>query len=154
MSAPAHTARIAPSGNRLDDGFSTIIAFEADPDIKFWEKAVTPPGFDGGDAIPTSTMHNETLRTFAAAALSTMTDASIRVAYDPAVYPQIRALINVEGAITVHFPAGDKLSFFGFLRTFEPDELAEGAQPEATISITCTNQDPVTGDEEDPVYGT
>lgn len=154
MAAPTHTTRIAPSGNRMDDGYQTLIAFSQDPDIKFWEKSVTPPGFDGGDAINTTTMHNTSLRTFASAALQTMTDASVRVAYDPAVIPQIRAIVNVEGAITVHFPGGQKLSFFGFLRTFEPDEMVEGQQPEATITITCTNKDPNTGSEESPVYGT
>lgn len=133
------TARQTPGGTKLDDGFSTKIAFAADPDVSFWEKSVKPPGIDGGDAIDTTTMHNTTWRTFAARALRTLTESSITVAYDPKVYDQIVALINVNGWITVHFPDGSILNFVGFLRSFEPGDNSEGAQPEATISITPTN---------------
>jgi hypothetical protein len=77
---------------------------------------------------------------------------SCTVAYDPAVYPQIVSLINIPGSITVHFPNHSSLTFFGFLRTFEPNEVSEGDQPEATINVTPTNTDPTTGAEEGPVY--
>ena len=50
MSAPTVTARGTPAGTKLDDGFSTKVAFAADPTIAFFEKTVQPPGFDGGDA--------------------------------------------------------------------------------------------------------
>jgi hypothetical protein len=83
-----------------------------------------------------------------------MTDGQMRCAYDPAVYPQIIALVNVKTTVSILFPNGTKLSFFGVLRTFIPDELVEGTQPEATCEISPTNTDPSTGSEEDPVYGT
>ncbi len=41
---------------RLDDGYQTLIEFAENPAIKLWEKSVTPPGIDGGDAIDTTTM--------------------------------------------------------------------------------------------------
>jgi hypothetical protein len=154
MAAPAHTARSTPTGSRLDDGFKSLIAFASNASIKFWEKSVTPPGLDGGDAINISTMHNTTYRTFSSSSLITATEVTTKVAYDPAVYDQIIALINVEGAITVHFPNSTKISFFGFLRVFEPDELVEGQQPEATITIIPTNYDPVNKVEAAPLYGT
>lgn len=146
------TARITPHGIRLDDGFSTKITFAADPDISFWEKTVTPPGIDGGDAIETSTMHNVTWRTMAARSLKTLTDSSLAVAYDPQVYDQIVALINVEGWLTCLFPNGDTLDFCGFLKAFTPGENSEGEMPEAEVTIVCTNKDAATGAETAPVF--
>lgn len=153
MAAPAYTARSTPVGVPLEDGYQTLVTFLADPDVSFWEKAVTPPGMDGGDAINITTMHNVALRTFAAASLKTLTDGGLRVAYDPRVYPQILALINVHTTISIRFSDGTKLSFFGYLRTFEPDEVVEGQQPEATCSFSPTNTDG-SGSEQNPVYGT
>ena len=134
------TTRVTPVGIHMDDGFSTKIAFAADANVSFWEKTVTPPGVEGGDAIETTTMHNVTWRTMAARKLRTLTDASITVMYDPWVFDQIVALVNIEGEITVHFPNGDTLDFWGFLKSFVPGELVEGSPPEAEITIVCTNQ--------------
>jgi len=63
------TARTTPTGNKLKDGFRTLIAFAADPDVKLWEKEVTLPGIDVGEKIPTTDMHNVTWRTYAPRAL-------------------------------------------------------------------------------------
>lgn len=143
----ATTARSTPVGVRLDDGFSTLIAFAADPDISLWEKTVKPPGLDGGEAVQTSTMHNVTYRTTAPRQLKTLTPCTMTVAYDPQVYDQIISLINVETTITCHFADGSTLDFYGFLQNFEPGECAEGAQPEATCTITPTNVVPGTSTE-------
>jgi hypothetical protein len=148
---PTTTVRQTPAGRRIDDGFPTKIAFAADADVSLWEKTVTPPGLDGGDPIETTTMHNVTYRTMASRALKTLTDSSFTAAYDPDCYNQLVVLINVEGSITVRFPDGSTLDFFGYLRSFEPDEITEGEQPTATVNITATNTDPSTGAESAPV---
>jgi hypothetical protein len=82
-----------------------------------------------------------------------MSGSSFTAAYDPAVYPQILALCNVLTVITYHFPNGTTLAFWGWLRTFEPDGMSEGEQPEATVNIEPANQDD-SGSEQNPVYGT
>jgi hypothetical protein len=151
MAAPATTARSTPLGIPLGDGYSTKIAFALDPDISFWEKTVAPGGWDGGDAIEATTMHNATYRTFRSRSLVTLNESSTTVAYDPDVYDEILAIINVEGSITVHFPDGSTLDFFGYLRTFEPSDNEEGTQPEATITIQPTNWDPANNVEQGPV---
>lgn len=151
MGAPTTTVRQTPAGIYLDDGFSTKIAFAADPDISFWERTVQPPGIDGGDPIETVTMHSVAWRSKRARALKTLTESTLTVAYDPALYTQIVALVNVEGSITVHFPDTSELDFFGFLQKFEPAELQEGEFPEATITICPTNWDPVANVEAGPV---
>lgn len=148
---PTPTARSAPAGIHLEDGFSTKITFAADPDISFWEKSVQPPGIDGGDAIEQTTMHSVAWRGMAPRHLRTLTSSQTTVAYDPAVYSQIVELINVETTVTVTFPDGSTLAFFGFLQKFEPADMSEGNQPEATVTITPTNRDPVTGAEAAPV---
>jgi hypothetical protein len=160
MTAPATTARLDPSGIKLPDGYRTLIAFGGgvgtdNADVSFWEKTVTPPGLDALDPIDQTTMHNDRWRTFAGRALITMTGASLTVAYDPAVIPQIVSdLLGVETPITVHFPDGKTLSFWGFLQTFEPQAHEEGTQPEANITIGVTNMDPDNGTEEGPVLKT
>jgi hypothetical protein len=152
MAAPVDTTRTTPVGIRLEDGHSTKIAFARDPDVSFWEVEVQPPGLDGGDAINITTMHNTTWRTMAARQLKTLTECSINVAYDPNVYNNILDhLINQEGAITVHFPDGSKLSFFGYLKSFTPQGNQEGNMPTAAISIVPTNYDPVARTEQSPV---
>lgn len=148
------TSRSTPVGTKLNDGFSTKIAFAADADVSFWEKTVTPPGIDGGDPIDITNMFNSAVRTKAARSLYDVTDASLSVQYDPVVYDQIIALINVNTSITVHFPNGDTLDFFGYLRSFTPQENQEGEEPLADIVIVSTNVDSSDGTETAPNYKT
>ncbi len=148
----AGTTRSTPGGIMLGDGYSTKIAFSSDPDIEFWERTVKPPGIDGGDPVDRTTMHNLTWRTMASRALRTLTNSSVTAGYDPKVFDSIVAIINVEQEITVHFPDGSILIFYGYLKSFEPNEHSEGALPEATIEIVPTNTNPTTGAESSPDY--
>ena len=138
---------------RLDDGHQTLISFAANTNVKFYEKTVTPPGVDGGGEVDTTTMENTTWRTRNPKALITLSNASLTVAYDPAVYPQIVALVNVNNLITITFPDGDTLAFWGWLNSFKPGDLAEGAQPTAEIEIIPSNQNS-SGVETAPVHST
>jgi hypothetical protein len=159
MAAPSpNTTERTPSGTKLDDGYQTLIVIDqsaAGTDwgdtIAFWEKTVTPPGLDGLEPIDTTTMYNTTYRTFAQRALVTMTDLTVTAAYDPKLYTDIVNLLNEHATITVLFPDGSNVCFFGFLRSFTPGEHVEGSQPEATIVISPLNQD-TSGDEYGPVY--
>lgn len=151
MAAPTTTARTTPAGIKLDDGYTCKKAFTADPDVSFWEKSNKPPGIDGGEAIDTTTFFNATYRTMAARALKTLTVSTVKAAYDPNVINNILALVNVEGSVTDHFPDGSTLSYYGFLKSIEFDELVEGQQPECTITVVPTNFDPVARVEAPPV---
>lgn len=150
MAAPVATVRQTPAGIKLKDGYQALITFAADPDVSLWEKTVTPPGIDGGDAIEQTTMHNDEWRTMAPRALKTLTESSFMAAYDPACFTQLNNLINVETTVTVTFSDGSTLAFYGYLRSFEPAELTEGEQPEATCNLTPTNFDPVNKVEAGP----
>lgn len=150
--APTPSERQFPSGTHLDDGFRTLIVFASDPNVAFWEKTVQPPGMDGGDPVETSTMHNVLWRTMSPRFLRTATTAKAKVAYDPKLYVDIVTLINKRDTLTVRFPNHDMVAFYGYLKSFTPDALEEGKQPEADVEIQPTNEDPTTLNEEAPVW--
>lgn len=157
MAAPSATPRGTPTGIKLKDGYSTRITLALDTTISFWEKTIQPPGIDGGEKIEQTTMLNDDWRTFAARALTTLTDSTVKVAYDPNLYNSILSQVNVQKVgssaqvITITFPDGSTLAYYGYLQSFAPDELVEGTQPTATVMIVATNYDPVNNVEAAPV---
>ena len=124
----------------MNDGFSTLITFAEDSDVQMWEKTVTPPGISAGGAIEKTTMHNSAYRTQAPKSLKTLTDAGAVVAYDPAVFTEILAMIGVNQAITITWPDSSTLLFYGWIDEFTPGENAEGQQPTATLKIIPSNE--------------
>jgi hypothetical protein len=139
---PSATVRSTPSGIQLFDGHQTLITLSADPDISFWEKAVTPPSIDGGDKIDHTTMHNAAVKTARARSLYEVGATTSTVEWDPNVYNNIIAVVNNDNnTVTITFADGSTLAFFGYLRSFAPSELVEGSAPEATITIEATNID-------------
>lgn len=153
MSAPTLSSRGTPTGIPLHDGFSTKISFNSNTTVSFWEKDVQPPGYDGGEKVDQTTMHNIQFKTSVPRTLIDVTGVKTKVAYDPNVYNsgQILSLINRNDSITVHFPEGSTLTFFGFLQKFTPASVAEGEQPVADIEIMPTNYDDVAHTEQAPV---
>jgi len=137
----------------LEDGHSTLITLENLPNIELCEKTVKPPGISGGGSNDLTSMKNNEWRTFAAKKLKTLTEASATVFYDPIVYESGRlpAQINVNQKITVTFSDGSKVEFYGWLDTFEPDDVEEGAPPEATVTFIPSNRN-LAGDEIAPLY--
>lgn len=120
---------------RIDDGFSTLITFANAPSIKLYEKEVTPPGVSGGGANETTTMRNTALRTMSPKKLKTVTPIKATCAYDPAVYTDIMAQVNVNQLITVKFADNSTIAIWGWLNEFTPGAAKEGEQPTAEISI-------------------
>lgn len=141
------------SNVRLDDGFSTIMSFANNPSVNFFEKTVTPPGMEGGGANDTTTMRNTTLRTRAPKKLKTMSEMSAEVSYAAGVFDvtQVWAMINVNQLITLTFPDGAQIDFWGWLDEFKPGPHKDGEQPTATIKVICSNQN-TSGVEVNIVY--
>jgi hypothetical protein len=75
-----------------------------------------------------------------------------RVAYAVAAYTTLTSSVNTNQSIVVTFPDDSTLTFWGYLQKFEPDEIIEGKQPEATVTIVPTNQN-ASGVEVAPVVG-
>lgn len=152
MAAPATTTRTTPGGVKLKDGYRSLIGFALDPDVSFWEKTLKPPGIDNGDPIDQTTMWNDAWITKAEQALNEVTDGSLKCAYDPNVYNNIITnLMSKNGSITIRYRDGSTLDFYGYLKSFEPDEMVRGTQPEATVTFVATNFDPVNKVEQGPV---
>lgn len=151
--APPTTARgtPGPNGIKLPDGFKTTIAFALNSTVRFWEKTPKPPGVDGGEPIDQTTMLSTAWREMHPRSLKTLMPSTFKAAYDPAVYTDALTLINAPGGITVHFPDGSTLDFWGYLQKIEPDNMEEGKQPEASITIVPTNFDPANHVEQGPV---
>ena len=140
--------------SRIDDGHSTTISFGSTPSgetLLFWEKEVTPPGMSGGGPNDTTTMRNTLWRTMAPKKLITLTSGSFVASYDPGVFEQILAMLNVNTQIEVTYPNGDKYTFWGWLDEFTPNACVEGEQPTANVSIEPSNQN-ASGVETAPVY--
>lgn len=144
MAAPSATARGTPSGILLKQGFPSKLTFANNTTLSVWEKKVKPPGLDGGEAIEQTTMFNTLYRTFAARTLITMTPLNLSGAYDPNLFVLLLAQINIEQVLTLTFPEGTTLAFYGYLQKADFNELAEGVQPEISLTIQPTNADPVT----------
>jgi len=139
---PSATARGNPhtADIPLFDGYSTKITLALNDDIAFYEKSVTPPGLEGGDPIDTTTMHNVTWRTKAPRSLVELEAFTLTVGYDPILYTEILAAINRRDTITVTFSDGSTIAFYGFVQNFKPNDCAEEAMPDASITIVPTNQ--------------
>ena len=160
MAAPVPSDRVLPDAtNRIDDGYKTLVSIKDYEDLKFWEKSVGPPALNGGDPIDTTTMLNgpnypaeKGVRTKAVRALVSLDDFTLTVSYDPVIYADLMIILNVETTLTIQFPNGGRYAFYGALVSFDPGDLSEGEHPEASVTFTVTNQDPITGQEEKPVY--
>lgn len=136
---------------RLDDGFATIITLANIPTIKLFEKEVTPPGYSAGGPIDTTTMRNTAYRTMAPRYLKSLTQVTATVAYATDALTDIWAQIGVIQLVTVTYPDGSSLQFYGWIEEFTPGNHTEGEQPTATLTIQPSMRD-LNGNEVAPVY--
>ena len=152
MAAPAHTTRTAPTGFKIPEGYRSYIAISGDNEIAFWERDVKPPSIDGGDPINTTTQWNVKFETFFPRHLIKLDSISVVAAYDPDVFADILANINVNQAMTFYWPDGSYVDFYGWIQKFEFGELKIGDFPTATVTIALSNTDPATSLEQGPVF--
>lgn len=152
MASPVAANRVTPTGTKMPDGFPTKIAMTNAPSIQFWEFSTKPPGIDGGELIPTTNHHNVSYRTFDVKALKTLTNVTGKAFCDPDVVVTLLAQVNINQSMTVSWPTGDKITFWGALIKAEFNEHEEGKPPELTYEIGITNWDPVNKVEAAPVY--
>ena len=135
----------------LVEGFATVITLANAPNIKLYEKTVTPPQLTLGGAIDITTMRNTAWRTQAARKLKTLGAITTTVAYATDSYDTVRDQLGVNQLITVTFPDGSTLQFYGWVEEFTPGELSEGNQPTATLTIQPSLRD-ASGVETAPQY--
>ena len=127
---------------RLDDGFPTTIRFSENPNVKFWEKTITPPGIMGGGGNETTTMRNTRVRTKAPKKLLDVGDMALTVAYDPEVIDEILEMAQVNQKMWIEWPDGSAEEVWGWIDEFNRNELTtDGEQPTADVVIVISNQD-------------
>ncbi len=139
---------------RIDDGHPTTVAFSAGSSgITFlmYEKGVTPPGVSAGGENDTTTMRNDTWRTKAPKSLKSLMPSSFTGAYDPEVLEEVNEMVGVNQEIVITFPDSSTWTFWGWMDEFIPNEIVEGEQPTANVTIIPSNQD-ASGDEIAPEY--
>lgn len=123
----------------LVDGFSTTVTVAGI--IMIEEQTVTPPGADGGGEINNTSMRNTRWRTKAAKSLLELTPLEMSVQYDPSFYDALAANLQVNQAITITFPDGSTLVFWGWIDAIAPGEHSEGELPLADLTIIPSNID-------------
>ena len=132
----------------LTDGHPTTISIAG---VVLKERTVTPPGMSMGGENDTTTMRNTAWRTRQPKKLKTLTNCSFTAAYDPSAYTTLLGQLGVNQEITVTLSNGDTITFWGWLDEFTPNEISEGAMPDAACTIIPSNQNN-TGAEVAPVF--
>lgn len=135
----------------LKDGFKIRVVFGMDANVEIEIKNATPPGWEGGEPVDTTTQSNNAYRTQNARQLMSMTAGTMEVAYDPVIYQNIQAMLNKNQLLSFYFPDGSYLNWYGWVRNFQPGQITEGTQPTATITLEPSNQDS-NGNEAGPTY--
>ena len=112
--------------------------------------SITPPGVDGGDPIDETTHTNADWRTKWPRSLVEIQDGTFTMMYDPDGWSAIAAAINDNVLITFTYPDGCGLEFFGYIKSFIPNEYVEGEPATAEVTLVVTNYDHATGLETAP----
>lgn len=144
---PAATNLRVPAGRFLELGKQILVTIKGDGTsyntIGLWEVSVTPVALSGGDKVGIGNQYNVKYETFVPQRLITVGDMQMTVQYDPDAYDEISQAINDNTTITIHFPNGDRLAFYGYLKDFTPGEVSRTTNPTATVVISATMFDPV-----------
>jgi hypothetical protein len=136
--------------NRIDEGFRIIIAIAGVTTPLYWETEVTPPGWSGGDLIPTSNQRNSTHHTASPQTLIKSDDITVTVQAAVGAFAQLRAITNVNKEMTLTFPNGYTQIVWISLRDVKPSVYKIGEQPKFTLTFGVTNTN-ASGVETPPV---
>lgn len=148
---PPFTAPGLAAGRSFDEGFRILVTFAANPGVTLWEVDIKPPGIAIAKAIKKTSQRNNQVHTKAAPYLKEITDADGTFEFNSQSYLDCFSLIGVNNAITFRFPDAYMLAIWGYLEDFKPENFADEKMPLAKCVIVCTNIDPVTGLEAQPV---
>lgn len=158
MAAPSATARLAPAGKQLIEGYKALITMANDTDIEFYEHSSTPPSIDNGDEIDFTTQHNTQFRTkaprgyYESTPLIDVGPITASAGYDPIIYNGAKTTLGKLTTITYEWGDGSTLAFYGWWKSHEPEETDEGEVPMASETFICSNWDPTNKVEASYVY--
>jgi hypothetical protein len=127
-----------PVGNKIGDGFPIILTFANNPTLALWWKTVKPPGMQGGEAVDDTSMYNVAYNTFNPRKLKKLTPVTSTAQWDEDQYNAYFDQINKNQLISVTFPSGRVIQFWGYLQNFDPNEMSEGNDTTAAVTIMPT----------------
>ena len=136
---------------KLRDGHSTRITFPSATGAELYETEIAPPGWSGGGANDTTSMHNTGWRTRQPKKLKTATDITGTAQFATSICTTLNTLINNNQLVEVKFPDASTLSVWSWLDEFKFNPLKEGEPPTASFTVIPSNED-ATGVEVAPAY--
>jgi hypothetical protein len=109
-------------------------------------------GVDGGPKLEASCLSNVEWMTYLPQKLKDIPNLTFRAKFDPSKWDAVEAQVNVNQLLALNFdsPLGT-LSFWGYLKSFLPEEGAIGAAWEGGGEIVVTNMNN-SNVETGPVY--
>jgi len=115
-------------------------------------KSLGAVGATGGDPIDATCLSNVEFVTKQPQTLKEIPDIAFACLYTPSELAAVLAEINVNQIISITFAAGEgSLTFWGYLKSYEPKEAAKGEDWQATGVVVVTNLD-ATGAEVGPQF--
>jgi len=96
-------------------------------------------GFDGGDPIDNTCLTNTDFITKQPQALIEIPDFSFTCDYHPNHMAAVQTEINLNQSITLTFPALGFYTFWGYLKSYTPNEASRGEAWRASCSVVVTN---------------
>jgi hypothetical protein len=98
-------------------------------------------GLDGGDPIDNTCLTNTAYITKQPQALMEVPDVPFTADYHPEDLALLTAEINKNQQLTLNFPDVGTLTFWGYLRSFTPNQVGRGEAWRANGVIVVTNLD-------------
>lgn len=100
---------------------------------------VTPPASKGGSPVKQTTMQNQWAHTQLPAVLKEIGSSSVTVAYSSVTLAALYAAQNQNVILTLVWPTGKRLRWWGWIRDIDPQQLAIGTRPEANLTLEASN---------------
>lgn len=131
----------------MPEGFKSLITFSENPALNIWEIEVKQPGVKSEEAINTTTQQNITWRTMWLPQLKTLDKVTVKFAYDADVLQtDIIGMVGPRGqTVTILYPQGTKIAFYGDIESVEFDPFKEKEFPTGTMTVCPTNVDAAHG---------
>lgn len=129
----------------LKDGYQTLFTAAVIVAKMYKVISLTPPALDGRGSIDQTNMESEITTQKSAKSLIDVGNFNITIAYDSKNYDftdvnSFAFWLNINGLMTLTFPDGTSVNFWGYINAFRPGENSEGNRPTAVLEIIVTNE--------------
>ncbi len=124
---------------RVFDGAKTTISVGTIATL--FPTGITPPTFEGGGEIDTTTLKNQSVRTRQPKIVKDLGECSFSAQYDPAAIATLYGVIQTNQSIIITFADTSTITFWGFVDSVSVGEITEGEAPTLDVTIIASNSD-------------